>query len=62
MVQNTGTANACNVVIGATATTADIYLAPGDSLVLRQEAGALAPGGFISALSTSGTTVAWISY
>jgi hypothetical protein len=62
MVQNTGTTNPMNLAIGKTATSASIYLGPGDSWVVRAETGGLAPGGYISAISASGTTCAWVSY
>jgi hypothetical protein len=57
-ILNTGLTNPMNVAIGADATTADIYLAPGgDALVLSRESGALAPAAAVSAISTNGTTM-----
>jgi hypothetical protein len=55
-VYNTGQTNPMNVAIGQTATSADIYIAPYDCLVLRIEGGQPLPADYISAISAGGTT------
>jgi hypothetical protein len=63
-VQNSGTANPMSVAIGSNnaATVADIYLAPGSSLVWGPDTKYDLPGGDVAVYSGSGSTYAFCDF
>lgn len=61
LVQNTGLSNAMNLSIGAPATTSDLYLGAGASLVLTTQQGGAVPNGGVS-ITSAGTTWAACDY
>ena len=64
LVQNTGVTNPMNVAIGSsnTATSKDLYLAPGASWVLTAAGPKMVPGGDVAAISASGTTYSFCDW
>lgn len=64
LIQNTGVTNPMNVAIGSsnTATSSDIYLAPGASWVLTSAGPKMVPGGDVAAISAVGTTYGFCDF
>jgi len=64
LIQNTVTSNPMNVAIGSsnTATSKDLYLAPGASWVMGSAGPKMLPGGDVAAISALGTTYSFCDW